>query len=405
MADLTQTAERPAAGVSDRVRRRQLFYVGGFDPASPRKYHAIFSAEAPRQAALDGAAIQTGPLEDRGDLSAGWTVDARFGDEAVRTDYEFLRWYDIVRRVWPKDDLGLFVGIWTSFFDYHRSGIMAAARRDAPVVALASSMPVVWSTIFFLIYASVLAGACAAGGAVARTLGLPAWTGELPPLLLVLAVFVVWRWADRFVNVAWLARGMICVVRAARGDYPDLDARCEAFARRLIAADRAEDADEILVVGHSMGSQLVGQAIAKALDADPQFGRRRARVNLLTLGQLIPFYTLLTADPAYRRDLQALAQARRIGWVDIPSPADGGSAAAMHPLEGVMTTPPADRPSRRSPRFHALMSPDNYKSLRRRPLDYHFAYLRAMDVAGDYDFFRLTTGPYFLTPPPVHGAR
>ena len=381
------------------VRRRRLFYVGGFDPASVRKYYGIFTEGAPRQALLGGASIRAGPLEERGELAAGWRVESRYGARETFTDYEYLRWHDIVRKMWPRDDPRLFAGIWTSLIAYFRSGIMAAAFRDAPLIALASAMPVVWSTVFLLSYAGVIALACFGGAALARILDWPAWTLALPPLALVLPLFIVWRWTDRFVSIAWLARGMICVVQAARGDYPELDARCEAFARRLIAADQAGEADEILVVGHSMGAQLAGQAIAKALSGDPQFGRRGARVNLLTLGQLLPFYSLITRDQAYRAEMQALAEARHIGWVDFTSPADAGSAATIHPLEGASPDRWPDRPARRSPRFHALVSKANYRALRKRPLDYHFAYLRAMDAAGDYDFFRLTTGPDYLVEP------
>ena len=387
---------RVSPGRRAPVRRRQLFYVGGFDPASARKYYGLFTTGAPRQAALDGASIQVGPLEDRGELAAGWRVETRYGDRETSTDYEYLRWHDIVRKMWPRDDLGLFVGIWTSVIAYFRSGIMAAALRDAPLIFLASAMPVIWSTVFLLAYAGVIALMCFAGQALARAAGWPGWVLGAPPLLLIMPLFSVWRWADRFVSIAWLARGMICVVQAARGDHPDLDLRCKAFARRLIAADQAGGADEILVVGHSMGAQLASQAIAKALAADPQFGRRGAKVNLLTLGQLIPFYSLIARDEAYRGEIRAMAAARHIGWVDFTSPADAGSAATIHPLEGVTAERAADRPDRRSPRFHALVSKAGYQGLRRRPLEYHFAYLRAMDASGDYDFFRLTTGPDYL---------
>ena len=386
-----------SAAKAGRVRRRQLFYVGGFDPASARKAYGIFTEGASRQANLLGGTIRVGPLEARGDLAAGWSVESRYGAEQTTTDYEVLLWHDIVRKMWPRDRPALFVGIWSSLLAYFRSGIMAAAFRDAPLIALASAMPAIWATIFLLAYAGAVALAGFAGAAIARIFGWPPWAGFVPALMLVWPLFSVWRWIDRFVSIAWLGRGMICVAQAARGDYPELDARCEAFSRRLIAADQAGDVDEILVVGHSMGAQLAGQALAKAMAADPDFGRRAARVNLLTLGQLIPFYSLLTRDAGYRQEMQALADARFIGWLDFTSPADAGSAAMIHPLEGVTTAFEPDRPVRRSPRFHALMSKATYDGLRRRPLDYHFAYLRAMEVAGDYDFFRLTTGPDYLT--------
>jgi hypothetical protein len=400
MADSGQLAEGGGGRSArrSRVSRRRVLYIGGFDPASPRKYHGIFSAEAPKQAALSGSVIEVGALEERGELASGWTVDARRRGVRVRVDYEVLRWNDIVRRVWPKDGAGLFVGVWTSLAAYRRGGVLAVGRRDAPVVTLTALMPAIWSSAFLIVYAALLVAAALLAEKAAAAIGWPPWKGLAAPALLLLAFFPAWRWADRFINVAWLTRGMICMVQAARGGYPDLDDRCEAFARRLIEADRAGDADEILVVGHSMGAQLAGQVVGKALRDDPELGRRGARLNLLTLGQLIPFYSLLNSDAAYRRELTQLVEARHVGWLDFTSPADAGSAAAIHPLEGVMAEPPADRPIRRSPRFHALIGKDAYRSLRRRPLDYHFTYLRAMDAPGDYDFFGLVAGPDFLTP-------
>ncbi len=137
--------------------------------------------------------------------------------------------------------------------------------------------------------------------------------------------------------------------------------------------------------------------MGKALRADPAFGQRRAQVNLLTLGQLIPFYSLISDDERFHADLTALNEARRVGWLDVTSPADGGCAAAIHPLEGVRGTEPGDRPRRRSPRFHVLLSKASYRALVRRPLDYHFHYIKAAETAGEYDFYRLTTGPEPLT--------
>ncbi len=390
------TRPRAGRGTKARVRRRRLLYVGGFDPASAKKQYAIFTAEAPRQAALDGAVIEAGPLQDRDDLASGWTVTARWAGESVNTDYVILRWHDIVRQVWPKDDPRLFWGAWTSLFDYARAGILTVALRDSPVVFITAVTPVLLSSAFVLAYAAILAAAFLGAARVVGSVGWPIWTAVAAPLILLPPFFLVWRWADRFINVAWLARGMICMVRAGRGAYPEIDDRCEAFARKLIEADQAGDADEILVVGHSMGAQLACQAMGMALAADPQLGRRKARVNLLTLGQLIPFYSLQTRGPAFAEDMMRLVEARHVGWVDYTSPADPGSAANLHPLEGVMTDPPEDRPVRRSPRFHKLLTRATYRALKRRPLEFHFAYLKAMEARGDYDVFALTCGPDFL---------
>ena len=59
-----QSGATPSPAGSDgvsrgRVRRRRVFYVAGFDPASPRKYHGIFTTESARQSALTGAMAVT----------------------------------------------------------------------------------------------------------------------------------------------------------------------------------------------------------------------------------------------------------------------------------------------------------------------------------------------------------
>ena len=201
---------------------------------------------------------------------------------------------------------------------------------------------------------------------------------------------------DRWLSVAWLGRGMICVSGAAEGPHPAFEARLDQFAARLVEAAREEGFDEILVIGHSMGCQQAARAVGKALRLDADFGKRGARVGLLTLGQLIPLYSLMTDDETYRADLKALTEADWIDWLDVTGPSDPGSICTAHPLFGLGFEPPPERPVRRSPRFHAVLSPATYRSLRRRPLDFHFQYLMATELAGGYDYFRLTTGPGYL---------
>ena len=48
---------------------------------------------------------------------------------------------------------------------------------------------------------------------------------------------------------------------------------------------------------------------------------------------------------------------------------------------------------RRSPRFHKRLTRDTYRSLKRRPLEFHFQYIKASEIPGGYDVFRLLVGP------------
>jgi hypothetical protein len=377
------------------VRKRKLLYVAGFDPGGPRRYHAMYQTESARQAACTGVPVEVGPLQERG-RDAGWSVRAAYDGLPVEVDYEWLRWNDIVRGHWSPEPL-LFLDAWRSLFAYGRSGILGMGWRRAKLLVVASCMPVAISTLFLVLCGLVVWGLCAAFGALAIGHGWPGWVGYGPLILLVLAP-LGWSQVDRLVPLNWLIRGMVFVSRARHGAHAAVEARCAAFAERIIAAAREPGWDEVLVVGHSVGAQLAARAMGKALARDPQLGKTGAPVNLLTLGQLIPFYSLSIKDADFVDDFRRLVEARQIGWLDIESPADAGSVCALHPLTGLELEPVKERPAHRSPRFHKLLSRANFARLQRRPLDFHFQYIMGCDVLGDYDFFRLTAGPDPLAP-------
>ena len=389
------SATDPGDRAGVRVRRRRLFYVAGFDPASPRKYHALFIEQSARQGELTGARFAVGPMEPRGELATAWTVQAEHADGArVEVDYVFLHWFDIVRSVWPKDGAALYLAAWRALIDYYRSGIMRLALKQARVVYITALSPVVVGSAYLLLCAIAVAALASAGAITALALGWPWPIGTAPPLLLLLGTPWLWRRLDKLLPVGWIGRGMVCMTAAARGEIPALDARAEAFAHQLVEALGEPGWDEILVVGHSMGGQLACGALGKALQLDTAMGD--GRVSLLTLGSLIPLYSMTSHDPVFWRDLRTLKQAAGVFWLDITSPSDPGSTGAIHPLAGLGLGEPEDRPVRRSPRFHLLM-PESYRRLRQDPLGFPFQYLMATERSGGYDYFRLTAGPDRLT--------
>jgi hypothetical protein len=389
----------PGVGVR-QVRRRRVFYVAGFDPASPQRYHRFYRENAARQAEVTGAGIDVGPAVERGPVDLAWTIDARWDGDQVKTDYEILCWHDLVRRRWPKEGPGFFLGVFASLIAYWRRGILAMGLKHAPLAFVVAITPAVTVTLFALVYAGLGAAAWVEASATARAFGWPPWSGLAGPALALATVPLGWRLLQKVLPIGWLARGMAAMAGAKHG-CPDFQERLDEFAQRLIVADRAGGCEEILVVGHSMGCQHAAAAVGRAVRLDPGFGRREARLNLLTLGQLIPFYTLASDEPAHRADLLVLAGAGHIGWLDIAARWDPGSVGTAHPLTGIVAEPSRERPRRRSPAFHQVLTPENYRKARWRLLEFHAQYLFATDYPGGYDFFRLTAGPDFLTPPAV----
>src|SRR5439155_388782 len=107
----------------------------------------------------------------------------------------------------------------------------------------------------------------------------------------------------------------------ARGEATGFDPLIEACAQRVIAAVRANEADEVIVIGHSGGGAMAPAVIVRALELDPDIGRRGPPLVLLTLGSIAPGAALdpraqslraTFARPAAGRDL-GQASRRRAG--------------------------------------------------------------------------------------------
>ena len=381
-----------AAPPPGRVSRRRVFYVAAFDPAGSTRYHRTFAEEAARS----GYDLTVGPVAKLDPLYAEWPVEARTDEGVVHTRHGQLLWNDLVRRWWVKDEGRLLASAWDSLILYARRGILQLGLREAPLLALASAFPVIVSTLFLAIYAGLFLLVYVLAAGLAASLDWPWWTALVPVALLLLGIVAAWRALDRLVLVAWLARGMHFVRQAQSGGHAEVEARCEAFAQRIVEAWRAGDADEILVVGHSLGTLLASRTVGKALGMEPQLGRSGPRVALLTLGQMIPIYSMTLKDPGFAADYQRLVEADQVEWLDIGTPTDPGTACGLHPLRGSGAETRADRPLHLSPRFHKLLERKRYDALRRRPLDFHFQYIKAADVRGEYDWFGIVAGPRFL---------
>lgn len=373
----------------NRVSRRLILYVHGFDPRGPGIVHALQREDAVRESARPDRTLTVGPRRRQSNASA-WSVEAVWPEGQVANTFVALRWDDLVRSRWDRTLTGQARGLMRWVSAYLRTGAMEAlvgASRTMAIGALA--LPVVVAA--FLLAGLIVTVAVGFGlAAVAAAFGLPPWLGLAAPGLLLLLPDL-WRRLDAKVNLCWLGRGHLHMVELSQGAIPSLDARIDAFADRLLHEAKSGDWDEILIIGHSSGSIHAADLTGRALQRDPTLGRVGPGVALITLGHCMPGYSMVGPTPVYAAALAALAEARQIRWLDITAAADPGAGGAWSPLRHS----PYDeaRVERRSPRFHKALSPEAFRALKADPMAYHFQYMRACDDPAVYDWTRLAFGP------------
>jgi len=373
------------------VKHRHVFFLPGFDPRRPSHYHALYATHAVRQSRVNGMRIETGKAQwcDQ-DHALAWTVESQDGELRVKTTMELLRWDDLVRRHWARSvGKALLQGVHCAAH-YVRSGALIRLLSISVAPVLVAASPLIAGAL-----ALILVLACAATAAfAASSLGAPAWMCALAALgTSAMLLGLTLRPLSRL-SLMWFARLGHFMLRHARGDVPQLDERLRRFGDRI--RERVEDSeiDEVLVIGHSVGSILAVSALAHALRHSDVDDDARARIGLLTLGNCLPIVSALPCARAFSDDVAKVTKSD-VWWVDVTSPADWAAFATSGARQGQQdraASSAQQAPHSVSPRFHTLFESESYRGLKRRRWAIHLQYLLSTDVAGAYDYYSITAG-------------
>ncbi|WP_295853733.1 hypothetical protein [uncultured Xylophilus sp.] len=382
------------------VRRRHVFYLSGFDPNGPPRYHRLYRDGAERQAACTGAAIAVGPRTRDGADAVTWDVRYRppgaADDHApVATTYRFPRWDDIVRAHWWRGLGPQLADLLATTWQYLRTGALWKTYRQRPVMATIVFMPVVLLALFFPGLAL---------GLWATVALIEAWQSDTPlaaPVAGVTAtgaLALLWlRSARRSWHAQWILRSYGFIGRMEREGVPALDPVLDRIAADLCRQVRDGGDDEVLVVGHSLGSVLAVSVLARALRQDPDLARRGTALGLLTLGHCTPSLSNLPSARRFRDELATLAQASDLCWVDFSDPLDAYGFAGVDPFAAAgVAAPRPGHPQMRSPGFGQLFSAGRWRRPRIGRHDLHAQYLCASAPGHAYDYFAITAGPKTL---------
>lgn len=355
--------------------KRKVFYLGGFDPRGVRFYHQLYREQAIRYALLAGEEVSVSARRAGPAASAIWTVDNPTA--GVETDYEYLRWEDLVGKVWIRNPLTL---AWRSIATYvGHARFMQFGRmrrlRSGPVITIC--YPPVLAVMIPLLLALV--------PALLLSLLLPFWAAAL--IGVGTSALLSGKWLNKLV-VPWLLRFLYYHHSlAANGPGPDLDARLDLFADR-IAAELDGRWDEILFVAHSAGTILGLSVMGRVCQR--RGNRLPGNFAMVAMGQVVPVIALRTDATWYHGDLKALED-KAFRYVDLSFPPDGAAYYNVNPL--LLT---GDRHAARvdmlSPRFHLFYDPQNYHGGWSNKYEAHFDYLRVGDRLSPVDFISLTAG-------------
>ena len=376
-----------------RVQHRHIIYVQGYDPRGLAQYYRMFRTELRKfgrlyQLSATISRPQTAPDGE----TASWTIETKAGDWQSHTNYDFLRFEDLIQR-------DLAAPIWNTVFQavwiYWRlvfSGTIARFWKAH------------WRFATFITYPHVLLLAealCCLGIAYAFTrgldaLGIPGPLGIAAAAALFVALLgTVLKHTENQTYLLYLLSDTIWTWEFSHRARPEWDARIDRFARYLTEIARESDAEEIVIVGHSSGSFLGTEILARALKLDPSLGRHGPRIVLLTIGGNFPIVGFHAVSQDFRDHLRELAVEPSIDWIDCQSRKDVMNFYPFDPIagHGIDVGPLRRNPTIVPVRFREIIKPKNYNVFRWQFFRVHFQFVMANERPHSYDFFMIVCGP------------
>jgi len=381
--------------MEQKVKKRAVFFLGGFDPRGGRNYYSLYKEEASKQVEVSPYTLDVSKRKRDGKYKTLWTID--YSDvedgERVHTEYRTLDYDDIIRNHWQKSESAVIRSMLKNYWQLYRNGFFAQGWKVYH--------PLFFTAIFwFLLVAAVIVLGAVSSWAIFQFTELHV---GLKAVLSVVAFIVLWKLSnllDKRFNHYWLLRGICFSGSQDQFDDPDYDPRMEFFAQQIKEADESDAYDEIIVAGHSSGSIWMVDALARALQQDEKLGTRRAEVNAYTMGNTIPLMSGSRRNKGLHGQLLYLAQCKRIDWVDVSAKIDLATAFKVDPV-AIIYDKPDDFPEDYLPRikvsrFFNTFTKEGYAELKKDRYKIHFQYIMAQELDGEYDYFRITAGPQTL---------
>src|SRR3977135_3844424 len=376
-----------------RVQHRHIIYVQGYDPRGLAQYYRMFRTELRKFGRLyQLAATISRPQVAPDGETASWTIETQASEWHTRTSYDFLRFEDLIQR-------DLAAPIWRTVL--HAMWIYWRLVFGGTIARFWKSH---WRFATFITYPHFLLfieALCALGVAFAFRKGLEAL--GVPPFLSIAAAAALFvamlgttlKYTENLTYLLYLLSDTIWTWEFSHRQRPEWDQRIDRFAQHLVNVAKTSDAEEVVIVGHSSGSFLGVEMLARALKLDPDLGRHGPRVGRSTIGGTFPIVGFHAAARDFRDHLRQLAIEPSIDWIDCQSRKDVMNFYPFDPIAGHGIEVGA---ARRNPtivpiRFREIIKPEHYNRFRWKFFRVHFQFVMANERPHACDFFMIVGCP------------
>jgi len=368
--------------MTEQITKRAVFFVGGYDPKSPQAFFARMDKELVRFEQLWGATARHSEIS--GEAETGrTTIITEMDGKTVETEFNFFVLDSLVLADFARPlpvRLGKYL---IAFADFVVTGTAFRIFVKA------------WRFGLYMLFPFLMICLFAAFGWIAASLTAN-WLGW-PSIIVGLAVFA---WAQWKLGERWPVNHLMDLWSFSRnfirGKRADAEALMDRFADCAIDRVGAGKFDEVILVGHSTGGLLILDIAGRCIERDPDFSGRAPRISLLTLGSTALKAGLHPAAKRFRSRVAALAEDRRINWLEVQCLTDVINFYKTNPAAEMRTTVRDDFTLVRRIKVKDMLEAETYKRIRKSFFRVHYQYIFGNTKPYWFDFFQVCCGPISL---------
>jgi len=370
---------RPADAI---IAKRLVFHIGGYDPMRPEVAHSRFVRELRRFKETWSASMASVSEPEIGVDEATWDVVTTGPNWRVHTHYRFVRWDDLIDAAGSQPMWRRLPFAFLAFLDFVWSGALWGYLRTN------------WRYAGFFLYPFlVVVIFAAAAWFTGASIGKMMESSSVGVAAGLAAFVVLLRWPGSALHLPLLFDDWIFSRHYVRRGDPILERRFDRIAREINVAARGRGADEIVIVGHSLGAVFAIDLLDRALSLDPALGRRNAPVVLLSIGSSILKIGLHRQALRFRAALERVASAPGVFWAEYQALIDVMNFYNIDPTRELGLTT-EERPFVRGVRISQMLDPIAYRHIRRSFYRVHCQFISGNNRRASYDYFMLTCGPF-----------
>jgi pimeloyl-ACP methyl ester carboxylesterase len=371
------------------VRKRAVFFIGGYEPKTPKAFFDRLSRQVSRFDALWDYRSLVSPVETMHNNEIGVVTISTLATKeswSTTTEFSFLCLDTIVLSDFARPLPIRLLSYVRAFAGFLVSGTAFRFFKKAWRFGLYFVYP------FLTVIVFLLAG-CIVSSFTFQWLGL--MSGLLGVLVFALCLFVLGeRWSTNHLMDLW-SFSLAFIL----GRRPDADALLQRFAETIVAKTTVERFDEVILIGHSTGGMLMIDVAARCLAIETTFAESAEKLVLLTLGSTALKAGYHPAGKNFRTSVERLTSNDRLAWVEIQCLTDAINFYKTDPVAEMGLHRQADEafPTIRTIKIREMLNADTYARIKRNLFRVHYQYVYANTKPYWYDFFQICCGPIFLS--------